>query len=79
MYLDAVAVTGSGFGRSSGPHFLKDLLCVGTEDSLLECRRAEVRIHDCKHNAGVYCGCKFFIDIMHTYVTYVYISLQSEN
>ena len=52
---DPVAVRGSGFGRGSGPVFLTDLLCVGSEQNLLECRGAEVGVYDCS-SAGIYCG-----------------------
>ena len=57
--VDAVSVTGSAFGRGEGPIFLRDVRCVGSEESLLECSGATVGIYECgNHNqdAGVYCG-----------------------
>jgi hypothetical protein len=54
-----VAVKGSAFGGGSGPIFLKDLRCVGSEETLLDCWGAEVGIYDCSdhdQDAGVYCG-----------------------
>ncbi|CAI8051100.1 Deleted in malignant brain tumors 1 protein [Geodia barretti] len=54
-FFNPVAVRGSGFGRGSGPVFLTDLLCVGSEQNLLECRGAEVGVYDCS-SAGIYCG-----------------------
>ena len=48
------------FGRGSGPIFLDDLNCDGTESSLLDCRRngLDVGIHNCDHSddAGVQCS-----------------------
>ena len=63
LCLDPVPVTGSGFGRGSGPVFLKDLRCVGSEEDLLECRGAEIGVYDCSNqdSAGVYCGCMLLL------------------
>ena len=60
--IDPVAVRGSAFGRGSGPVFLKDLLCIGSERNLLECRGAEVGIYEC-NSAGIYCGCTYCLSI----------------
>ena len=59
--VDAIAVRVSGFGGGDGPVFLRDVRCVGTEGTLLECGGTTVGIQDCgghRHDAGVYCGCK---------------------
>ena len=58
--VDAIAVSDSAFGGGDGPIFLKDIRCVGSEETLLDCRGAEVSIHECndhRQDAGVYCGC----------------------
>ena len=49
---------GSQFGRSTGPIFLDQLGCSGTENSLLQCNRyAGLGLHSCDHSqdAGVRC------------------------
>ena len=44
------------FGQGSGPIFLDDLGCLGTESSLLDC--SAVTQHNCAHSedAGVRCN-----------------------
>ena len=54
----AVRPTAGGvFGAGEGEVFLDDLLCLGSEASLLACPRA-VSQHSCTHadDAGVVCG-----------------------
>ena len=49
---------GAHFGSGSGPIFLDQLNCNGTERSLLECPPSRpTGLHDCSHNkdAGVRC------------------------
>ena len=55
--LDAVPRYGAFYGRSSGPIFLADLFCSGTESSLLDCNRNMYGIIHCHHfeDAGVEC------------------------
>ena len=54
---DPVAVHSSPFGVGSGPIFLDDLLCEGSEMNLLNCRAQEIGVHDCTslESAAVYC------------------------
>jgi len=55
------AVPMAGFGRGSGPIFLKDVKCNGFEQSLLRCKHDRWKTHDvnvsCDHSmdAGVVC------------------------
>eukprot|EP00731_Ephydatia_muelleri_P031793 Em0023g300a len=55
-----VALRGAYFGTGTGPIYLDDLLCSGTESSLLQCNRkvVSIGINDCAHSedAGVACG-----------------------
>ena len=48
------------FGGGSGPIWLDDLHCVGTETWLPNCTRSNWGVHNCVHNedAGVTCRCK---------------------
>lgn len=55
------AVPMAGFGAGSGPIFLKDVKCGGSEQSLLKCKHDGWKTHDvngsCDHSmdAGVVC------------------------
>ena len=59
LFLDEVeAFTGSHFGHGTGPIFLDQLGCSGTESSLIDCNRfAGLGLHSCDHSqdAGVRC------------------------
>lgn len=52
---DAVAVTSAFYGQGTGPIFLNELMCTGTETSLLDCPYNSDP--NCVHNedAGVRC------------------------
>eukprot|EP00731_Ephydatia_muelleri_P031707 Em0023g214a len=58
--INVVALRKAYFGPGTGPIYLDDLLCSGTESSLLQCNRkvASIGINDCAHSedAGVACG-----------------------
>ena len=55
--VDAVAFHSGFFGEGNGPIWLDDVLCVGTESSLLSCFHNELGNHNCVHyeDAGVRC------------------------
>ncbi|KAK9397336.1 deleted in malignant brain tumors 1 protein-like [Crotalus adamanteus] len=52
------SLSGAHFGRGSGPIFLDDVNCTGTEMSIKECRGRSVGEHDCDHaeDAGAICS-----------------------
>ena len=39
------------------PILLDDVLCIGNESSLLECRHNGIGVHDCIHFEDVVVGC----------------------
>ena len=53
----AQPVSSAGFGRGSGPIYLDDLACTGTEQSILQCSGKPLRQTNCYHSedAGVRC------------------------
>lgn len=55
------SLSGAHFGRGSGPIFLDDVNCTGTEMSIKECRGRSVGEHDCDHaeDAGAICSGNF--------------------
>ena len=55
----SLAVLGSTFGQGSGPVWLDDLQCAGTEPSFFQCQHLSFGRHNCHGHlgdAGVMCG-----------------------
>lgn len=74
----AIPVGNSFFSSSSGPIFLTELACQGTEKELSECfQPSPLGSHHCTSNehAGVICPCKLTRE--HTQHTYMYIYISS--
>ena len=46
------------YGRETGPIWLDDLICSGSELTLLQCSHRGIGSHDCDHNneASVWCS-----------------------
>lgn len=51
------------YGRGSGPIWLDDINCDGTENALSECRANEWGVNNCHHgeDAGVECAGKPYL------------------
>ena len=76
----AVAFRGAQFGPANGPVFLDQLVCSGSETSVLECRRfTPLGLPTCDHSqdAGVRCAGKALkaLPEMYTHKKYCLIPL----
>ena len=59
MFSGSVAYRESPFGPGSGPIFLDEVHCSGTEISLLECNRfTPLGVHMCQHSQDVGVDCE---------------------
>ena len=57
-HIPGAVVLTSGFETGSGPIFLDQLMCSGTEESLLECSMGRaVGLHQCNHSMDVGLTC----------------------
>ena len=58
LLLAAAASYAAEFGRGSGPIFLDDIRCNGTESRLINCANVGVGVHNCEHSedAGAVCA-----------------------
>ena len=57
IFLSAIPVFWGVFGQGTGPTFLNDVVCTGTEPSLLSCSHREIGTTSCSHefDIGVVC------------------------
>ena len=58
-----VAVSYATFGQGTGPIYLDNVGCTGTESSLLSCSHIGISVHNCVHSedAGAVCPtCKLY-------------------
>ena len=56
-FVDAVPLRGAFFGSGNGSILLDNVVCRGTESSLLQCSTNPIGQHNCDHSedAGVRC------------------------
>ena len=57
LSLVSIGVRQAAFGQGTGPIFLDNVGCTGTESSLLSCSHRGIGVHYCGHysDAGVVC------------------------
>lgn len=70
VFITEALSVGNGFGGGSGPILLVDVLCVGTEQRLLDCPQSfpvGSGVSECSHtmDAGVACQPQIFEGIVH--------------
>ena len=55
--LTGVASTNAYFGQGTGPIWLDEVQCTGSETHLVSCSKNAIGIHNCEHHedAGVQC------------------------
>ena len=52
MYLDRAF-----FGAGNGSILLDDVVCSGSENTILQCRHSSIGSHDCEHDEDVSVDC----------------------
>ena len=57
-HIGAIPVFRAGFGQGSGPIFVDNTACTGTESELLYCTANAIGVHNCVHaeDAGAICA-----------------------
>ena len=64
LLIGAIARTNAAFGQGSGPILLNNVMCAGTEPSLLNCTFSSMPfMQNCSHSddAGVVCIGKLYV------------------
>ena len=58
MHAGSIPTGGAFFGEGSGPIYLDEVACEGTEERLVDCPANPLYDHDCNHDedAAVRCG-----------------------
>ena len=81
---DSMPVRGAFFGSGSGQIILDNIVCIGTESSLLECHSNPIGENNCNHSedAGVKCEgmpesnyLTTLIAFLYTYVNNTYMCI----
>ena len=61
-FKSAYNVSGNAaYGEGYGTVWLDDVVCEGTENSILDCSHSGLQVHNCRHSedAGVACSSEF--------------------
>ena len=66
LFIAAIALTWAAFGRGTGPVYLNNVRCTGTESSLLSCSHREIGVTYCSHSrdAGVVCPSRTLVKLV---------------
>ena len=66
LFKGAKSYSHAHFGQGSGNIFLDDVMCLGSESSLLQCYHRPIGHHDCTHeeDAGVSCLGMFYLNCL---------------
>ena len=76
QYTGATAIRSiaSTFGLGTGPIYLDDLICNGTETRLVDCRNRGIGTHDCGHSEDAGLRCRNFTTrtSLHAKASYVH-------
>ena len=64
LFEGAKSYSRAHFGEGSGSIFLDDVICLGSESSLLQCYHRPIGNHDCTHieDASVSCSSMFYLN-----------------
>ena len=68
LLLAAEARYAAEFGRGSGPIFLDDIRCNGTESRLVNCASVGVGVHNCLHSEDAGVACAGTMSMLDSYV-----------
>ena len=66
----AQAYSQAHFGAGSGPIYLDDVRCTGSEASLTSCTSKPIGMDNCQHSedAGIACGGTFALNGLHGHI-----------
>ena len=58
-----IATNGGSYSRGTGPIYLDQVQCSGTELTLQECTHDGIGVHNCGHSedAGVICNSRYYL------------------